>query len=224
VNTPFRYTAGYRAKIRDLLPLTPPRTQVWSSPPLRLPTIIPSSTVQVQTVTWALTTLERLANMFLDFENEFRVGFYTYRDIEAALNRARVLACKTSAMRQRADSLAEMAREAKARFDARKRQSFRRTDWVRDWYFEKLLFVWEQCGGATRASAKCGHGGPLVRYLQLTSGPVFARCRTSDESSTQSETRHRKALTADAAVGAVRKLLTERRNQSLQRALKLRRP
>jgi hypothetical protein len=204
VNAPFCYTARYRAKIRELLPLTPPRTRTWSSPPLRLPAILPSSTVQVQTVEWALTTLERLANMFLDYESEFRVGLYTYRDIEAALNRARGLVSKTSAsarMRRHDALLAEMAREAKAHFDARYRQRFRRTNWARDWYFEKLLFVWEQCGGATLASAKDGHGGPLVHFLQLASGPVFARC-------------DRQALTADAGRGIVRKLLHDKRTPS----------
>jgi hypothetical protein len=142
--------------------------------------------------------LERLANMFLDFQNEFKLDLHTYRDIEAALNHARVLASQTSAMRPRVDLLAEMAREAKAYSDARYRRRYRRTNWARDWYVEKLLFVWESCGGATRKSAKDGRGGPMVRFIQCASDPVF---RAGDH----------KPLSAGAAREIVRKLLAERR-------------
>jgi hypothetical protein len=196
VNAHFRYTAGDRAKIRKLLPLAPPRTQTWSSLPLRLPTIVPSNAGQVQTAGSALTMLEQYANMFFGFENLFRIGLYTYRDIEAHLNQARVLAVKT-AMHQRAEQLAEMAREAKAYFDARYQRRSQRTDWVQDWYLEKLLSVWERCGGDMHMSVRA-RGSPLLQFLLLASEPVYQLC-------------DRKLLTRNAARETVRKLLTERR-------------
>jgi len=112
---PFRYRDGDQSRIRELLPLTPPTTRIWSSLPLRLPAIIPSSTVQTQTPERALMMLERLANMFLVYERESRLPFHTYRDLEATLNRARRLAAQTllgDKRRDDVDKLAELARDA----------------------------------------------------------------------------------------------------------------
>jgi hypothetical protein len=72
----------------------------------------------------------------------------------------------------------------------------------RDWYFENLLSVWEECGGETHSSVK-GTGdearaGPLVQFLQFASEPVFRHCDL-------------KLLTPGAAREIVRKLLAERK-------------
>ena len=71
------------------------------------------------------------------------------------------------------DKLAELARVAKAHFDTRYRQRSRRTKWAQDWYVEKLLFVWESCGGATRTS------GPIIHFIQCACGPVWQAVRAS---------------------------------------------
>jgi hypothetical protein len=217
---PFRYTANERIRIRELLPLTPPCTQTWSSPPLRLPTVVPSGRVQVQTVEWALTTLEQLADMFLVYERDFRLPLYTYRDLEEALNRAHTLASQTllgaDKRRDDVDKLAKMAREAKAYFDARYRQRYRRTNWARDWYVEKLLFVWESCGGATHTS------GPTIDFILCASSPVFAPrnekknlrpvlAPSNEKKETNLQASEHKPFTAPAAREIVRKLLKERR-------------
>ena len=80
----------------------------------------------------------------------------------------------------------------------------RRADVNRDWLFEQLLFIWEQCGGATRTSTHGGRdarrGGPLVRFLMAACNPLFQACK-------------REAPKHDAMRGAVRKLLKERKPQ-----------
>jgi len=80
----------------------------------------------------------------------------------------------------------------------------RRADVNRDWLFEQLLFIWEQCGGATRTSTHGGRdarrGGPLVRFLMAACDPLFQACK-------------REAPKHDAMRGAVRKLLKERKPQ-----------
>jgi hypothetical protein len=75
-------------------------------------------------------------------------------------------------------------------------------DPVRDWYVERLCWLWEQCGGATHTSVKGkgdeARGGLLVQFLQIASDPVFRHCGL-------------KLLTPPAAREIVRKLLAERK-------------
>jgi hypothetical protein len=68
----------------------------------------------------------------------------------------------------------------------------------RDWLFEKVLFVWEELGGATRTSVH-GDGGPLTRFFKAACNPVFMGCSGHPP------------LTKHAVRGAVRKLLQERK-------------
>src|SRR5215471_7283136 len=80
----------------------------------------------------------------------------------------------------------------------------RRANVNRDWLFEQLLFIREQCSGATRTNMHggrdAGRGGPLVRFLMAACDQLFQACK-------------REAAKHDAMRGAVRKLLKERKPQ-----------
>ena len=118
---------------------------------------------------------------------------------------ARVIACR---LREMAYGIGPPFRKPAARSAAQMRatpsRGGRRADVNRDWLFEQLLFIWEQCGGATRTSTHGGRdarrGGPLVRFLMAACGPLFQACK-------------REAPKHDAMRGAVRKLLKERKPQ-----------
>ena len=124
---------------------------------------------------------------------------------------------KASDAASKADAHAEFAAQAEAWAEAetraaaaaaasRHRRSTARTsssagrkpEANRDWLFERLLFIWEECGGETRSSPHSG-GGPLVRFLRAACDPVF-----------RASSRRRDPLTEGQAHQAVQKLLRER--------------
>jgi hypothetical protein len=81
------------------------------------------------------------------------------------------------------------------------------------------LFIWEQCGGATRTSTHGGRdarrGGPLVRFLMAACDPLFQACKREacKREACKHEACKREAPKHDAMRGAVRKLLKERKPQ-----------
>lgn len=204
MSVPFHYTAGQRTAIRALLPFSPPPSaSIWDTFPYRLPAFIASGDGQTRDENWAFTMLENVGGTVFDLDNEFHRtarGRVAYEDVIRATPsyQVRLIAAGMVAENQLVSEIAARA-EALSREQHPKRPT--RADPVRDWYLEKLLYVWEQCGGETHASANDASGGPLVRFLRLASSPIFAKSS-------------RKPLTAYAARGAVRKLLGERRRRS----------
>jgi len=209
---PFTYSATQLAAIRRELPSLPAISsgQLWSTVGARrIPLIVGGGEGRPRDPKWARTMLERTARQFLAFEAASRRRY----DAAAAERRA----CKEAsrALRRPAALLAgipDMAAaagiiaivDAAAQTRATPSRGGRRADVNRDWLFEQLLFIWEQCGGATRTSTHGGRdarrGGPLVRFLMAACDPLFQACK-------------REAPKHDAMRGAVRKLLKERKPQ-----------
>ena len=209
---PFTYSTRQWAAIRRELPSLPatPRAQLWSTiGARRIPLIVGSGEVRPRDPNWVRTMLERTAREFLAFE----VASCRRHDAAAAERRA----CKEASrvlrrpaallagipdMAAAAGIIAKVAAAAQTR--ATPSRGGRRADVNRDWLFEQLLFIWEQCGGATRTSTHGGRdarrGGPLVRFLMAACDPLFQACK-------------REAPKHDAMRGAVRKLLKERKPQ-----------
>jgi len=216
---PFTYSATQWAAIRRGLPSLPATSsgQLWSTiGARRIPAIVGGGEVRPRDPKWARTMLERTAREFLAFE----VASCRRHDAAAAERRACKEACRackeaSRALRRPAALLAgipDMAAaagiiaivDAAAQTRATPSRGGRRADVNRDWLFEQLLFIWEQCGGATRTSTHSGRdarrGGPLVRFLMAACDPLFQACK-------------REAPKHDAMRGAVRKLLKERKPQ-----------
>src|SRR5262252_916010 len=209
---PFTYSATQWVAIRMELPSLPATSsgQLWSTVGARrIPLIVGGGEVRPRDPKWARTMLERTAREFLAFE----AASCRRHDAAAAERRA----CKEAsrALRRSAgllEGIPDMAAEAgiiakvaaAAQTRATPSRGGRRPDVNRDWLFEQLLLIREQCGGATRTSTHGGRdarrGGPLVRFLMAACGPLFKACK-------------REAPKPDAMRGAVRKLLKERKPQ-----------
>jgi len=209
---PFTYSATQWAAIRKELPSLPTtsRRQLWSTiGASRIPAIIGGGEVRPRDPKWARTMLERQAPVFLAFEaascrrrDAAAAERRACKEASRALRRSAALLEGIPDMAAAAGIIAEIAATAQTR--ATPSRSGRRADVNRDWLFEQLLFIWEECGGATRTSTHGGRdarrGGPLVRFLMAACDPLFQACK-------------RKAPNYDAMRGAVRKLLKERKPQ-----------
>jgi hypothetical protein len=203
-NSPFAYTAQQWAAILAELPKRAPASNPqWATFPVRLPAIVysPSPGGQPRGEQWARWALEWAARTFLDFEtaaSERQRQRSTRKDILQAAARLRT----TPDAASRASAIAEFIAQSEAWATAgHARGRGRPVDANRDWWFERLLFIWEQCGGDTHVSVNDERGGPLVRFFRTACDPVFEECSG------------RQRLTVHQARGAVRKLLQERRPQ-----------
>jgi len=163
---------------------------------------------------WARTMLERTAREFLAFEvascrrhDAAAAERRACKEASRALRRPAALLAGIPDMAAAAGIIAKVAAAAQMR--ATPSRGGRRADVNRDWLFEQLLFIWEQCGGATRTSTHGGRdarcGGPLVRFLMAACDPLFQACKR--------QACKREAPKHDAMRGAVRKLLKERKPQ-----------
>jgi hypothetical protein len=211
---PFAYTAQQWALIRAELPKkrAPASNPQWATVPLRLPAIVysPSPGGRPRGKRWARRALESAARTFLDLEtaaSERRRQRPNRQEILRTVNHLIALLMKAPDAAFKANAHAEFATQAEAwaaaetwaaAIGARGRGAS--VDTYRDWLFERLLFIWEECGGATHVSVDRGGGGPLVRFLRAACDPVL-----------ECSGRRRKTLTEHQARGAVRKLLQERR-------------
>jgi len=209
---PFTYSATQWAAIRRELPSVPATAsrQLWSTVGARrIPLIVGGGEVRPRDPKWARTMLERTARQFLAFEAASRrrhdaaaAERRACKEASRALSRPAALLAGIPDMAAEAGIIAKVAAAAQTR--ATPSRGGRRADVNRDWLFEQLLFIWEQCGGATRTSTHGGRdarrGGPLVRFLMAACDPLFQACK-------------REAPKHDAMRGAVRKLLKERKPQ-----------
>jgi hypothetical protein len=221
---PSEYTAEEWAAICDVLrraalPMRSPSSNQWASIPLRMPVIAvrsASSEGQPRTEEWARLMLERAAREFLDKETaagELQRQRPNPKEILRTANHllARLMKAPLDA-ESKASAHAEFAAQAEAWAEAETwaaaasrrppRQPGRKTDANRDWLFEALLFVWEECGGETHVSENDERGGPLIQFLQAACDPVF-----------KASSGRPPRLTVGQAREAVRKLLKERGSQ-----------
>src|SRR5215813_6855888 len=186
---PFTYSATQWAAIRRGLP-SPPATsseRVWSTVGARrIPAIVGGGEVRPRDPKWARTMLERTARQFLAFEAGSRRRYdaaaaerRACKEASRALRRAAALLAGIPDMAAAASLIAKVAAAAQTR--ATPSRGGRRADVNRDWLFEQLLFIWEQCGGATCMSTHGGRdarrGGPLVRFLMAACAPLFQACK-----------------------------------------------
>src|SRR5215472_2799603 len=181
---PFTYSTRQWATIRRELPSLPatPWAQLWSTiGARRIPLIVGSGEVRPRDPNWVRTMLERTARQFLAFEvascrrhdaaaaerRALAAERRACKEASRALRRAAALLAGIPDMAAAAGIIAQVAAAAQTR--ATPSRGGRRADVNRDWLFEQLLFIWEQCGGATRTSTHGGRdarrGGPLVRFL-----------------------------------------------------------
>lgn len=204
VNAPFLYTARELGRAIKLLRFTArPSPTIWDRFPYRMGpfAFITSDNAPPPDKEWAQRVLVDLAITFVQLRQKpRRPRRAAYSVADRALRRLRDTFKAAGASAQSIDQIVEQAKAALAQ--AMQRPPPRRDDPVRDWYLEKLLFVWEASGGATHTTVKGkgdeARGGQLVQFLQLASEPVFRYC---DE----------KLLSPYAAREIVRKLLTERK-------------
>ena len=218
---PFTYSATQWAAIRRELPSVPATAsrQLWSTVGARrIPLIVGGGEVRPRDPKWARTMLERTARQFLAFEAASRrrhdaaaAERRACKEASRALKRPAALLAGIPDMAAAADIIAKVAAAAQMR--ATPSRGGRRADVNRDWLFEQLLFIWEQCGGATRTSTHGGcnarRGGPLVRFLMAACDPLFQACKRE----APKHDAMRGAPKHDAMRGAVRKLLKERKPQ-----------
>ena len=212
---PFTYSTTQWAAIRRELPSLPARSsaQLWSTiGARRIPAIVGGGEVRPRDPKWARTMLERTAPEFLAFEvascrrhdahDTAATERRACKEASRALRRPAALLAGIPDMAAAAGIIAKIAAAAQTR--ATPSRGGRREDINRDWLVEQLLFIWEQCGGATHTSTYGGRdarrGGPLVRFLMAACDPLFQACE-------------REAPKHDAMRGAVRKLLKERKPQ-----------
>ena len=174
---PFTYSTTQWAAIRRELPSRPATSsgQLWSTiGARRIPLIVGGGEVRPRDPEWARTMLEGTARQFLAFEAASRrrhdaaaAERRACKEASRALKRLAALLAGIPDMAASAGIIAQVAAAAQMR--ATPSRGGRREDINRDWLVEQLLFIWEQCGGATRTSTHGGRdarpGGPLVRFL-----------------------------------------------------------
>jgi hypothetical protein len=163
----------------------------------RIPAIIysPSPEGQPRGEAWARGLLELLARKVLEVETAARKRQRRQKILRAARPLITALTEAPDVTAEAVNVIAEFTTMAETW--ASPRAGGRPVENSRDWLFEKVLFVWEECDGTIRISGHSG-GGPLGSFLRVVCNPVLKACG-------------RKLLTEGATRAAVRKLSAKRR-------------
>jgi hypothetical protein len=193
------FTSAQWAALRRELPAIVKTSKArWDTIPLRLPATIGSREGRPRGEKWARSQLEWIARQFEDFQPASRERAHRPPRYRKSLRAAERLSAALH------EEIPDMAPEANAIAAKVKARAATARAWQSDkenlaWLFERLLFVWTECGGAETVSTGGERGaGPLIRFLMAASNLVFRRC-------------DRPPPTRDQARWAVRSLLAARR-------------
>jgi len=121
-----------------------------------------------------------------------------YRGIARDLERVLPKVKATPEMARETDYLQDLATRAAMLADSARayyRNRPRRSDPRRDWLLSMLMNIWRDCGGGMHASIRpSGRAGPLIRFLDAATRPVFAK-------------HHMRPMTYEALRAAVRRII-----------------